>query len=64
MANLSKHKYIPRRVAVDFNNLINATSKVQRRVASIGFVKKALYQEVRAKFALVKGQFKTESMEL
>ena len=57
--NLSKHKFIPRRVAVDFNNLISITSKVQRRAASIGFVKKALYQEVTPKFALVKGQFKT-----
>ena len=59
MPNLSKYKLIPRRVAVDFNNLISITSKVQRRAASIGFVKKALYQEVTPKFALVKGQFKT-----
>ena len=58
-SNLSKHKFIPRRVAVDFNNLISITSKVQRRTASIGFVKKALYQEVTPKLALVKGQFKT-----
>ena len=61
MANLSKLKFIPRRVAVDFNNLIRTTSKVQRRAASIvaaRFVKKALYQEVTPK--LVKGQFDTE----
>ena len=60
MANLSKPKFIPRCVAVDFNNLIRVTSKVQKRAASIGFVKKALYREVTPKFALVKGQFKTE----
>ena len=60
MANLSKPKIIPRRVAVDFNNLISITSKVQRRDASIGFVKKALYQEVTPKFTLVKVQFKTK----
>ena len=60
MANLSKPKFFPRRVAVDFNNLIRVTSKVQKRAASIGFVKKALYREVAPKFALVKGQFKTE----
>ena len=46
MANLSKPKFIPRRVAVDFNNLIRVTSKVQKRAASIGFVKKALYRKV------------------
>ena len=39
--------------------IISITSKVQRRAASIGFVKKALYQEVTPKFALGKGQFKT-----
>ena len=39
--------------------MVSITSKVQRRAASIGFVKKALYQEVTPKFALVKGQFKT-----
>ena len=54
MANLSKPKFIPRRVAVDFNNLIRVTSKVQKRAASIDFVKKVLYQEVTSKFALVK----------
>ena len=62
--NLSKLKFIPRRVVVDFNNLIRVTSKVQKRAASIGFVKKALYQEVTPKFALVKGQFKTEREEI
>ena len=58
MANLSKPKFFPRLVAVDFNNLIRVTSKVQKRAASIDFVKKVLYQEVTPKFALVKGQFK------
>ena len=38
---------------LDFNNLIRVTSKVERRAASIGFVKKALYQEVTPKFALL-----------
>ena len=60
MANLSKPNFIPRRVTVDFNNLIRVTSKVRKRAASTGFVKRALYQEVTPKFALVKGQFKTE----
>ena len=60
MANLSKPKFIPRRVAVHFNNLIRVTSKVQKRAASIGFVKKALYRKVTPKFALFKRQFKTE----
>ena len=60
MVNLSKPKFIPRRVAVDFNNLIHVTSKVQKRAASIGFVKKALHQEVTPKFAVAKGQFKIE----
>ena len=40
--------------------MISITSKVQRRAASIGFVKKVLHQEVTPKFALAKGQFKTE----
>ena len=44
---------------IDFN-LIRVTLKVQKRAASIGFVKKALYQEVTPKFPLVKGHFKTE----
>ena len=60
MANLSIPKFFPRRVAVDFNNVIRVTSKVQKRAASIDFVKKVLYQEVTPTFALVKGQFKKE----
>ena len=60
MGKLSKPKFIPRCVAVEFDNLIRVTSKVQKRAASIGFVKKGLYHEVTLKFTLVKGQFNTE----
>ena len=48
-----------RRVADTYHHLKRIKSKVQRKAADIGFVKKAIYLEVTPTFAKVKGQFKS-----
>ena len=57
MANLSIVKLLPKRVAELYKELKNITSKLHRTSGSIGFIKKALYNEVTPKFAQVKGNF-------
>ena len=49
-----------RQVAEPYHQLKKFKSKVQRKAADIGFVKKALHLEVTPTFAKVKGQFKSE----
>ena len=57
MANLSIVKLLPKRVAELYKELKNITSKLHRTSGSIGFIKKALHNEVTPKFAQVKGNF-------
>ena len=57
MANKFNHKPIPRCVAAKYNSHVVVTSKLQKKGASIGFIKKALHNQVTPKFASVKGQF-------
>ena len=57
MANVLNNKFIPRRVAAKYKTLVITTSKLQKRTSSIGFIKKAVHNEVTPKFATVKGQF-------
>ena len=49
-----------RLVADTYHQLKNYKSKVQRKAADIGFVKKALHLKVTPTFAKVKGQFKSD----
>ena len=49
-----------RQVAEPYHQLKKFKSKVQRKAADIGFVKKALHLEVTPTFAKVKGQFKSD----
>ena len=48
-----------RLVADTYHQLKNYKSKVQRKAADIGFVKKALHLKVTPTFAKVRGQFKS-----
>ena len=56
MANLSIVKLLPKRVVKLYKELKNITSKLHRTAGSIGFIKKALHNEVTPKFAQVKGK--------
>ena len=55
MANLSIVKLLPKRVTELYKVFRNVTSKLHRTSESIGFIKKALHNEVTPKFAPVKG---------
>ena len=57
MANTFNHKFIPRRVAAKYNSLTVVTSKLQKKTASIGFIRKALHNQVIPKFSIVKAKF-------
>ena len=57
MANVSIVKLLPKRVAELYKELKNITSKLHRISGSIGFIKKAFHNEVKPKFAQVKGNF-------
>ena len=57
MANLSIVKLLPKRGAELYKELKNITSILHRTSGSIGFIKKALHNEVTPKFAQVKGNF-------
>ena len=52
MVKLFKHKFIPSGTAADFNNLISITSKIQRRAASIDFLKKRVITEGYSKISI------------
>ena len=59
MANLCTTYNKRRHIADKFYHFKKIKSKVQRKAADIGFVRKALSNEVTPTFAKVKGQFKT-----
>ena len=47
----------PTRIAVIYKDLRYVMSKLHRSAASIGFTKKALFNEITPKFAQVRGNF-------
>ena len=57
MAKISFINIHRRLIADTYFNLKKIKSKVQRKAADIGFVKKAIYAKVVPTFAKVKGQF-------
>ena len=57
MANLSLVKLLPKPVAKLYKEIKDITSKLHRTSRSIGFIKKALHNEVTPKFAEVKDNF-------
>ena len=57
MANFSFINNLPRRIAKLYQGLFSISSKMQRSAQSIGFIKKAIYNEVTPTFAKLKGQF-------
>ena len=57
MMNLSIIKYLPRRITAKKKDLRNVTSKIHKTVGSIGFIKKALYHEIKPKSAYVQSDF-------
>lgn len=63
MAQLLEIKQQKRLVATNYKDIIKIKSKVQRKAADIGFVKKALALKVIPIFAKVKGNFQSKSDE-
>ena len=57
MANSTITYILPKRIADIYKDLNNVTSKLHRTAGSIGFIKKALYNDITPKFAQVKGNF-------
>ena len=57
MAQTEETDNLRRRVAITYYNLKKIKSKVQRKAADIGFVKKVIHLEITPKFARVKGNF-------
>ena len=60
MANAYIIHKLPRRIAKHYFPLRNTISKIQKTSASIGFVKKALYNNVTPTFAKISGCFANE----
>ena len=57
MENLSVINNSRKRIAVIYKDLRNVLSKLHRSAGSIGFIKKALFNEVTPNFAQVRGNF-------
>ena len=57
MGNLSTYFAYKNRIADIHNKLYSITSKLHKTESSIGFIKKALHNNVIPKFAQIKGQF-------
>ena len=57
MENLSIVKLLPKLVAKLYKEIKNITSKLHRTSRSIGFIKKALHNEVTPKVAEIKDDF-------
>ena len=57
MENLSVINNLPKRIAVIYKDLRNVLSKLHRSAGSIGFIKKALFNEVTPNFAQDRGNF-------
>ena len=57
MANLSLVKLLPKPVAKLYKEIKDITSKLHRTSRSIGFIKKALHNEVTPKVAEIKDDF-------
>ena len=64
MVNLSIINILPNRVADIYIKLKSTTSKLHNTSASIAFIKKPLFVDVTPKFAIVKGQFISETDSL
>ena len=64
MANLLIINILPNRVADLYKQLKITTSKLHKSSSSIGFIKKALYNDVIPTFAKVKGHFTKDSDRL
>ena len=57
MVDISFIKLLPRQIPNRYIRVKSVTSKIQRTASSIALIQKALYYEVTATFAKVKGQF-------
>ena len=57
MAKLFTDFILTARIAEIYNKLYNITSKLNKSVSSIGFIKKALHHKITPKFAQINDQF-------